>query len=177
MNLRSTSLALMLVTGLAAMSSCSEGGVDGRVVELFGGKKSVEAISASTRVEAFRVEDLTTKDADAKTIGGYRITAGPLKVDKAQAGALRSMLLSADSYQFDVAKACEFQPGAAVRFVGAEKTIDVLFCFGCDELGVYIDGKRIGGEDTDDIRAELVGVMRKVFPDDEVIQGIKATRN
>ena len=59
-----------------------------------------------------------------------------------------------------------------IRFAGVKTTLEIVFCFSCDELLVYKDGKRIGGEDFDDRRADLLAIMRRTFPDDETIQAL-----
>ena len=57
--------------------------------------------------------------------------------------------------------------------VRGEITVDVLLCFSCDELEVFIDGRKVGHEDFDSRRADLVRVAKRTFPDDAAIQKLK----
>jgi hypothetical protein len=91
---------------------------------------------------------------------------------------LRAVLLDPTAYEFDVAKACEFVPGVGIRFVDKERTVDVVFCFECDVVAIRTSGSERwqGGGSFDPGRARFVAVMKQVFPDDKVIQELKAKR-
>ena len=73
---------------------------------------------------------------------------------------------------FNMAKACMFMPGVALRFVDGDEEMVVLLCFSCDEWGFHFDGKtRI--EDNDGARSHLVRLARELFPDDPVVQALR----
>ena len=74
---------------------------------------------------------------------------------------------------WDVAKSCEFLPGVALRLADVNVQVDILVCFSCDELEMYTNGKRVGHEDFDPRRSDLLRVARKLFPKDEGIQALK----
>ena len=144
------------------------------VKNLFGGIEGIVAVVEPERVEAYRVAPLhkIPKGETPETVGGAGILSGPVAVDEATARDLAEILKSADTYRWDSAKACKFDPGVAIRFIGKSSTTDVLFCFHCEELQVWRDGKRVGGEDFDADRKRIAAIMKRIFPDDEGIQGL-----
>jgi hypothetical protein len=83
------------------------------------------------------------------------------------------------TYLFELAKGCKFSPGVVLRFRDGKEHVDVLLCFSCDELRVLTvdaDGKVTHDrtEDFDPARPTLVELVKEAFPDDAVIQGLKA---
>lgn len=155
--------------------------LDARIVKLFGGQEGWKPLNNPVRVEAFRLDPYASINEDdddsnnesAKEFAGFRITAGPVEVDGKTATKLMQTLSQPDIYGWDFAKGCEFSPGVGVRYVGADTTTEILFCFSCDELRIVRDGKRIGGEDTDGARTALVNIAKAIFPKDKVIQGLR----
>ena len=116
--------------------------------------------------------DDTATDNTAKKIADWPITAGPVTLDAQTAAELTAILTSPDTYLWDSAKGCEFDPGVAIRFTDDAGSTDVLLCFSCDEMVIVRGGKRIGGEDTDSARKKLVAIAQRLFPDDAVIQAL-----
>lgn len=155
--------------------------LDARIVKLFGGQEGWKPLKNPVRVEAFRVDPYGSRDAvdknsddePVKEFAGFKITAGPVKVDEKTAKKLMQTLSQPDIYGWDFAKGCEFSPGVGIRYVGADSTTELLFCFSCDEFRIVRDGKRIGGEDTDGARTALVNIAKSIFPKDKVIQGLR----
>lgn len=146
---------------------------DERVVTLFGGKDAWSAVSSPTKVEAFRLKDKVFAPNDArKPFGGYPVTAGPIDVASKDAEELASVLRDETIYEWDSAKACEFQPGVAVRFTGAKETVEIVFCFSCEVLAVYRNDERVGSEDFDQARESLAAIVKRWFPDDKAIQSL-----
>jgi hypothetical protein len=145
---------------LALVAGC--GGA--RVSGLVGGEASVETIRTATNVTAYRLDGRLGAKAD-KSMHGYPVLAGPVEVDAASRATLADVLLDDDTYLWDVAKACEFMPGVLIRYEG----LDVLLCFSCDELEVYVGNKQVGHEDFDPRRKDLVAVAKRLFPDDAAI--------
>ena len=50
--------------------------------------------------------------------------------------------------------------------------VDVLLCFSCDVLAVYTPAGRVGSEDFDPRRADLMRVVKALFPADPKIQAL-----
>jgi hypothetical protein len=102
--------------------------------------------------------------------GGAEVLSGPIAVAEDDARLLASILRDPKTYSWESAKGCKFDPGVAIRFAGGTSTTDVVFCFHCDEIQIYRDGKRVGGEDIDNARSRLAAIMQHIFPDDQEIQ-------
>ena len=126
-----------------------------RVTALLGG----DGIETATRVTAYRIDPMKRGG-----IHGYAKVAGPVEVDDATRAELADVFLDDATYRWDSAKACEFLPGVMLRYEGSGTT-DVLLCFSCDELTVYRDDRRVGREDFDSRRTDLVRVAKRLFPD------------
>jgi hypothetical protein len=142
------------------------------VNKLFGGSDGLQVVLRAERVEAYRVAPLhkMPKDDDPKTIGGAGMLSGPVTVDETSRRELAEILRNPGTYDWNSAKGCKFDPGVVIRFASETTTIDVVFCFHCEELQVWRDGARVGGEDFDAAAARLVTIMKRIFPDDEEIQ-------
>jgi hypothetical protein len=51
--------------------------------------------------------------------------------------------------------------------------LDVVFCFHCDILLTYLDGKAVGAASFDNAHDELAKLMKELFPKDKGIQAIR----
>jgi hypothetical protein len=163
--------ALALAVVLAA-AACSGGG---SVTAVYGGAANWAAIEAPEKVTTYRVirPGVLQHVRAPETIAGFEIVAGPIDVDAATAKELAAIFADDETYEFETAKACEFDPGVALRFARAGTVVDVLLCFSCDELAAYEGKKRVGGEDFDTARPRLVAIVKRLFPEDEKLQALK----
>ncbi|MEE8104621.1 MAG: hypothetical protein V3T86_03705 [Planctomycetota bacterium] len=157
---------------LAFVPACNGRG-SARVRDLLGGDAAYPLIADGAQtVTAYRIDGM---DRKGKTNGvhGYPMLAGPVDVDKTSQRELADVLTSDGTYLWDIAKACEFSPGVAIRYEDGGESVDVLLCFSCDELEVYAGAEKVGHEDFDPRRADLVKVAKRLFPNDKQIQGLK----
>lgn len=161
------SLAIVLSAGVAAAYT-----VQGRedIPELFGGSDGVQLVRQATSVRAYRV--VGTAEFH-KSLDKYEMRGDPVEVSKSQAEALRNLLLDHDSYKWDVAKSCLPIYGVRVQFLEGDRAVDVLFCFECNVLAVFRNGRFVAGEDFDPIRGPLLEIVKPLFPDDAVIQELE----
>jgi hypothetical protein len=151
---------------------------DGRLVKFLGGEAGFKLVSTTDKVEAYRVEAPITKPGQTvpgKKIDGYQILAGPIDLDTKPLAALRAAILDPGHYDWDIATACEFQPGVVIRFNGRNADgkaarVDLIFCFICGELETWQDGKRVDLKFFGNHRAPFVAAMRQLFPKDDEIQ-------
>lgn len=185
-----TILLAGLLIGVLSASACrrtvpvsekpSAPEVTERVQAFLGGAAAAATLleaSDATTCQAFRIDPFGGKDdgADGK-IRGHTITAGPVAVSAPQRAGFASVLGSDDTYLWDLAKGCEFLPGVALRYRGGSgSNVDVLLCFSCDELAIYTANGRVASEDFDPRRADLVLLVKELFPDDPKIQALKPT--
>ena len=112
---------------------------------------------------------------------GFVVTGKGREQGKAFAGRLAAVLLDEKTYYFEGAKGCEFVAGVAFRVHGKGEPVDVVLCFSCNELVVYVadpETKETARkrEDFDDARPALVKLAKEAFPDDRVIQSLTAHR-
>ena len=142
----------------------------GDLKDVFGADGAQDVIAKPTKVQAYRLADMSFYKP---TVDDYKTTAGPIDVSEALAQQTSKLLLDTDSYLWDIGKGCEPLFGVRLSFTQGEKQTDVFFCFECDILAVYFQGKPVGSEDFDKIRPQLVKIMKQIFPDDAVIQGLK----
>lgn len=170
----------LLTLALLALCACTAAAPSGRVVDLLGRAAHARMVTSpgtETTHEAYRIDGMAHMEgraADgAERLHGYPVLAGPVPVDTAGIAELRDVLIRDDTYLWDVAKACEFLPGVLVRYREPGATLDVLLCFSCDELEVFADGKKAGHEDFDPRRADLVRIVKRLFPDDPQIGALR----
>lgn len=140
---------------------------------LYGDKEAQSVVAKPTKVQAYRLAD---NSFYKPTVQDYKMLAGPVAVDDALAKSVGQLLLDEKSYLWDVGKGCDPIFGVRLEFVQGDKSTDIFFCFECDILQVYVEGKPVSSEDFDDVRPQLVKMMQKIFPKDKAIQGLKANR-
>ena len=182
--------SLIAVSLLAFLSGCGnariQGPGDARIQGLVGGEDagalladlSKARVCEAYRIDGYKLSGPAALEDGAKTdppgkLHGYPVISGPGAIDEESRAALSKILTDPDTYLWDSAKACEFIPGIALRLADARVQVDVLICFSCDELEIYTNGKRVGQEDFDPRRAELLRLARKLFPGDKGIQALK----
>jgi hypothetical protein len=156
------------------------------VVKRFGGPEGVAIVENPTKTTAYRLGKLPKvkfdfeddddsdeiKYAPTPTTDEYPITAGPVPVPEDLSAELVDVLLDSDTYDKSQGNFCDFEPGVRLTFVGDDGHVDVLVCFKCDALEVHRDGKHVGGGYCKFARPALMRVAKKLFPDDEAIQGL-----
>jgi hypothetical protein len=140
--------------------------------KLLGGQAGVKIVREATTVRAYRVESVAES---YDQLSQYRMTSGPVVVSNHEVGHLREAVLDQRTYLWNLAKACG-PPVYGVRFefVASDHRVDIMICYACDYLGVYVDGKLVGYEDCDEGRAALVAVAKAVFPQDDEIAKLKS---
>lgn len=135
----------------------------------------VDILKNATKVEVYRVH--RQPKAGDESIGGFKIIGKGKEQDKDFAAAVRAIAFDEKTYNFEAAKACEFDPGVAYKFISGEKSCILLVCFTCKELEFQIEpksGKTFRAhEDFDSKFAELLKLAKQALPDDKDIQGLK----
>lgn len=102
----------------------------------------------------------------------WAIDYGPLEVDPRLAQRLGDALLNFDDYEFGRAVAC--MPNFGVRFSlrdGANK-VDVLLCFECGIVTLFLNDEMVGGRLMDGAAPELIAVVQTLLIDDLTIQAL-----
>jgi hypothetical protein len=146
------------------------------LVKLFGGVRNMEIVGNPTRVEAYRLGDppggLPLKDYVSPL--DYPTVSAAIRVPPTFATAMSKSLVDDETYEWDLAKACGYPVyGVRVKFIRGADHLDVYFCFKCDDLAVVRDGKQLGSGDFHSRRVVFVRAVKRLFPDDEVIQSLR----
>ena len=160
-------LALALATACAADHSAELeqlwGGPAGLAALRADGPVSVALLDPGPGPRVLELSEVTVREA-----------ARPLSA--ADARALRDALAREEAYLWNVAKACLPTWGALLEFGGEAPALQVLLCLECDMLNVHLDGARVGGEDFDPVRSDLVRALQSAFPADPVIRDLGTRR-
>jgi len=139
------------------------------VIALFGDEDMLEVLRMPESVEAFRLKETFSEDGIPDDDGR---TAGPIELDAELSEQLATLMLDPDTYEWRVSKACDPRYGVLVQFTAGDTTVEVLYCFECDILAIYVNGEFTGIGEFDHGSDQLAQVFKEVFPDDEVIQGL-----
>jgi len=162
-NIRFLGLLALCLVQLGCVTSPGPSGPP-RVTTLLGGQRGYELVKipALARVWAYRVAP-AGQPGTGETIGGTSVTAGPTAAAGQSLSRLSSLLTAEDTYAWGQAKRCDFHPEIAIRFTGARKTIDLIFCFKCNQLRVYEDERQVGAADFDPRAAEVKAAVNAAF--------------
>jgi len=97
-----------------------------------------------------------------------------LNVSTNLARRLSQVLLNEKSYEFSNSStgSCVLQPIVAITYSDGKRDVDVYFCFDCTVLVVKSQTKEVGNR-FGPSRAELVQIIKEIFPDDSQIQSLK----
>jgi hypothetical protein len=138
------------------------------------GDELVKLLQGATRVEAFRIAPAAAKPGEAK-IADYPIKATAKEPKEGFAKRLAAALLD-EKALFGTQKRC-FLPGVAFRLWKDKESVEVIVCFGCQNLRLIArdaDGKEVkrvsGAFGPGDA---LLKLAREAFPDDKELQEIK----
>jgi hypothetical protein len=157
-------LFLVVVTAaLATASRCFAEDLD----KVYGSNGAQDVIEAATEVKAYR---LVSDSYYRGKVSDYKAVGEPRTVTPEIAKQTAELLLGPKNYSWEIAKGCEPIYGVRLEFVSGGKRTDVLFCFSCDILTGYYQGKVVGSEDFDTMRPQLAALMKQIFPKDKVIQ-------
>jgi len=172
---RTTSWQILLLAIICLLGGCQQPAEQvapssQELLSVFGNQQVIDTVHAASEVHAYRLADASFYQDE---LSSYKRAGEAVTVSEADRLQLRDLLLDKESYELEMAKACEPIFGVGVTFARGEQSVDVLFCFECDILAVYQDGRVVGDEDFDPARTRLVRLMKNFFPADDVIQQLK----
>ena len=176
--------------GVAASSHDIAGAV-------FGGTAAFDAFRSAQRVTVERVhrkpqESLRTDPSILKLNPQNDPTAAlhvlafyhrdsPAPVEADDVRELKKLIIDPRSYPWmserHEVRACLPDYAVMFTFYGSSEIVRVLLCFQCDQLAVLVgkgdDPLRVNAEDVfDDIRPQLVTIVKRLFPNDPDIQAL-----
>jgi hypothetical protein len=143
------------------------------IQRFLGGSVALSAFRNANRVDAYRIE----KPADPSAWSGSRledfsVTKGPVPVSSENVQTLRRTLQDRNLYNLHMTKGCIPLPGVRLDFTHDDERLSVLLCFECDLVQNFLNGKLVGGGNSDNMRPSLLHVVRALFPDDQKIQSL-----
>jgi hypothetical protein len=146
---------------------------DTDIQRLFGGSAGLQTFNHADRVAAYRIDKPADRDKWAGAgLSDFPIINGPIAVSKSDVEILTTTLQERDSYIWNDPKGCEPLPGVRLDFIRGDDRLSILICFECDMIINYLNGKLVGGGDTEKVRPVLLRVAKSLFPDDATIQSL-----
>lgn len=161
------------VVALLALSlvACRRTGPDGRakpdwrVIQLYGGAGSVQALIEPASVEVFDIDPLArAPEPGVAFCGVHRVTGGPYLVSTADAEAFSAVLRNPETYDWRKAKGDPFRPTVGLRFTRDVSRVDLALDLESRMLTVHRQGRRIGVEDFDDAEPAIREILDRVVP-------------
>jgi len=137
---------------------------------------AIAKLSHPTRIQAMHVR-IWDGSAAPQIAERYPIVDTHTVSDAANARDLMNVLLDPATYDYNPnhVSTCIFRPTVGFRVFSGNDFIDVLICFHCDQLEIFDStGQMLSAYDvnTHPGRANLLKVVKSVFPDDITIQSL-----
>jgi hypothetical protein len=141
-----------------------------KLAKSFGGNEGMRILTSAEKVEARRIGDVE----DQHSVKDYPLVGEPIELKREIAQKFATILSDHKSYDWsDAAKGCIPIYGVRLHFSKGKSNLDVVFCFHCDILLTYLDGKAVGAASFDNAHDELAKLMKELFPKDKGIQAIR----
>lgn len=139
--------------------------------EVYKNEENYKIVANAATVEAFTIDPSSQEQNWGNaTVEDYPVIEGPIELKPKTASEFVNFMTTKNSFNESSPKGCRPYPGVRIKYTSAEKSIDVLICFGCGILGVFEDGKLIGGGHFDYTEKHLIRMVQNVFPNDPKIQ-------
>ena len=140
-----------------------------RMLAIFGGQEGYELVHvpALARVELYHLATDPAAAASAGRIGGQAIASGPHALDDAALQRISDILRDEAFYDWNTPPAPPASgspPTAALRFVGARKTIDLLFTFPDNTLTVHEGDQKLSRARLTGRAGELSSLLTRTRP-------------
>ncbi len=143
----------------------------------FLGETAVKTLDGADKLEVFRIAPMWEKKKDqSAAFAGYPLLATAKDQGKEYLARLSAVMKDDRSYDWGMAKACEFGPGIAFRISSGKDSFIVLVCFQCSEIGVITDEStptKMRVQSADRARPALLKLAREAFPDDKILKSVK----
>jgi hypothetical protein len=152
----------------------------GTLIDVFGSNETIDSILSANDSQAFRL-DPSEEPIDNLhgpihrpewKVDDYPVQSGPDRVASKLQEQLSQVVADLSIYEFEPV-GCRPDFGYRVQFLKKTLSVDILFCFNCKILMVYVDGKSVGGGCFVYDDGRVLNVMKKIFADDQLIQTLK----
>ncbi len=145
--------------------------------------KITDAVVSSQKATAQLLHKQHESQHEAKfeKLEGYTCDA-EVRVSPADIEKIKKILQSPSSYRWNVASSCIPDYGVLLNFHSDQRSVQVALCFNCDLMAVFSGEetpiKRVStGTIFTPRRAQLVPMMKTLFPNDRNIQELKPDRD
>ena len=143
---------------------------------LYGGAENLGIVRNPEKVEAFRLAELPEEALEEyRRPWEFKAVGKPIALPTGVAKEVSAVLTSASSFDWEnIPKSCGYPVyGVRMDFLRASERIQIYFCFKCADLAVVVDGNYVGAADFHRADQLLARAVKKLFPDDAVIQGLR----
>jgi hypothetical protein len=154
------------------------------VSDYFDGTNNARIIASPASVTAWRTAAWYKGDEKFSSQDLYQKAGTPVPVPSDLASRLSNLLLDKRTYWIhpNSAKGSIALPAIVMTFSNSTRGVDVFFSFADNSLQVKMvqpsstGQAQLTGGDFDPSRAELVRIVKRIFPTDERIQALSETR-
>jgi hypothetical protein len=141
---------------------------------VFGGEAGLSVLEKPGKVEAYRLDTSQSPPIDSEQLQDYPVDLGPVALSQQRVVQIQESLLHWSSYDWDDDPVgCILLYGVRLDFTRGNDRLQIMICFECDILSCWLNGQLAGGGDFDPIHAELVRIVKAIFPSDAEIQALK----
>ncbi len=144
-----------------------------RIENLYLGTHGLKPVMKPVKVEAFRVESVTSDREDLpKVFGGQTVLAGPVEIDEQTTRFLVEHLTNPQNYLWGMESFEFVEPSVVIRFSGKSNVTEVGINFGANQLEVRMVGRGLSQRSrfsTSRLRRPLIRTIKQLFPEDETI--------
>lgn len=149
------------------------------IQKVFGNQQNYDTFVFSQKVTA----QLLHKQDEANPIKlkGYNSDA-PISLSSEEIQKIKPLLQNPPSYLWNIGNNCIPDYGVLFTFHSEQRTVRVAVCFKCNMLGVFDSKDDNAGQINseyiiDPMHAQLVALVKSIFPNDPTIQSLKEKRN
>lgn len=164
--------SLMLVVTVSAFAVHIYANRLGELEQVFGTRTVLNTVRYASEAQVYRLGKIPIDDLDRTPADKFPLAAGPIAIDDKTVSRLSRTLTQRATYDWDFDKSCIPAYGVRIRFERALNMVDVYFCFECMILAVFHNGHCVGGGNFDNGNAQLVAIVKRLFPRDRAIQGL-----
>jgi len=148
-----------------------------QIETLFGSRSVYDIIANADYIDVWliRSDDVENNNWDFASVSDYPIEEGPIRLPTSKSEIVCRALTDARNYGWNTVKDCWLKPCVKMTCVKDDQSVEILYCFTCNILGICSNDKTVRGEDFDMIRPLLIRNLKPLFPNNKLIQGLPET--
>ncbi len=152
----------------------------GTLTDVFGSRETIDVVRSALESHSYRLDPSDEPFDDLQGpiyradwgVDDYLVKSGPNRIKSALQDQLSRVVIDLPIYAFGEV-GCGPDFGYRVQFSHDRSNVDILFCFNCNILMVYVDGKAVGGGHFAHDNGRILKVMKKIFSNDSLIQSLR----